>query len=52
MVMALIDPSPYLVIYGVLVFLAPWLIYGGYIVSLIIRSRLAMKKLETAKRWS
>ena len=28
------------------------LIYGGYIVSLIIRSRLAMKKLETAKRWS
>jgi len=27
-----VDPDPYLVVYGVLVFLAPWLIYGSFIV--------------------
>jgi uncharacterized membrane protein (DUF485 family) len=31
-----IDPSPYLVIYGVLVFLAPWLIYGSFIVRALV----------------
>ena len=30
--MALIGPSPFLVVYGVAVFLLPWLIYGIYIV--------------------
>ncbi len=37
--MAPIDPSPYLVIYGVLVFLAPWLIYGSYIVRGLMYAR-------------
>jgi hypothetical protein len=28
------------------------LIYGGYIVSLIVRARVAMGKVEAATRWS
>jgi len=27
-----IDPTPYVAVYGVLVFLVPWLIFGSYIV--------------------
>ena len=27
-------------------------VYGGYVVSLIIRARRTMAKLEAAKRWS
>ena len=36
-----IDPSPYVAVYGVLVFLVPWLIYGSFIVRswLYARSR-------------
>ena len=30
--MTLIDPTPYVAIYGLLVFLLPWLIYGSYII--------------------
>jgi hypothetical protein len=28
------------------------IVYGGYVVSLIIRSRRAMARLESATRWS
>ena len=38
--MALIDPSPFLVVYGVLVFLVPWLIF----MSLIVRGLLYARK--------
>jgi len=34
-----IDPSPYLVAYGVLVFLVPWLIYGSFIVRGLLYAR-------------
>jgi len=34
-----IDPSPYLVVYGVLVFLVPWLIYGSFIVRALLYAR-------------
>lgn len=37
--MALIDPSPYLVVYGVLVFLVPWLILGSFIVRGLLYAR-------------
>ncbi len=30
--MALSDPSPFLVVYGTVVFLLPWLVYASYIV--------------------
>ena len=30
--LALLNPSPYLVVYGVLVFLVPWLIFASFIV--------------------
>jgi hypothetical protein len=34
-----IDPAPYLVVYGVLVFLVPWLIYGSFIVRGLLYAR-------------
>jgi hypothetical protein len=34
-----IDPDPYLVVYGVLVFLVPWLIYGSFIVRGLLYAR-------------
>ena len=34
-----IDPSPYLVVYGVLVFLLPWLIYVNFIVRGLLYAR-------------
>ena len=34
-----IDPDPYLIVYGVLVFLAPWLIYGSFIVRGLLYAR-------------
>ena len=34
-----IDPTPYLVVYGVLVFVAPWLIYGSFIVRGLLHAR-------------
>jgi hypothetical protein len=47
-----IDPSPYLVVYGVLVFLAPWLIYGSFIVRALLyaRSRGISLWSSTARR--
>lgn len=37
--MALIDPDPVLVVYGVVVFLLPWLVYGSYIVRGLMYAR-------------
>lgn len=34
-----IAPSPYLVVYGVLVFLVPWLIYGSFLVRAMLYAR-------------
>jgi hypothetical protein len=34
-----IDPTPYLAVYGVLVFLMPWLIYGSYIIRGLMYAR-------------
>ncbi|MFO1513941.1 MAG: hypothetical protein U1F83_13660 [Verrucomicrobiota bacterium] len=33
------DPSPYVAVYGVLVFLVPWLIYGSFIVRSLLYAR-------------
>src|SRR2546421_496121 len=37
--MALINPSPYLVVYGLLVFLVPWLIFASFIVRGLLYAR-------------
>ena len=34
-----IDPTPYVAVYGVLVFLAPWLIFGSYIIRSLVYAR-------------
>jgi hypothetical protein len=34
-----IDPSPYVAIYGVIVFLVPWLIYSSFIVRSLLYAR-------------
>ena len=34
-----IDPDPYLLVYGVLVFLAPWLIFGSFILRNMLYAR-------------
>src|SRR5262245_12470919 len=34
-----VDPTPYVAVYGVLVFLVPWLIYGSFIVRSLFYAR-------------
>ena len=34
-----VDPSPYIAVYGVVVFLAPWLIYGSFIMRGLLYAR-------------
>jgi hypothetical protein len=34
-----VDPSPYLAVYGVIVFLVPWLIYGSFIIKGLLYAR-------------
>jgi len=34
-----LDPTPYLIVYGVLVFLVPWLICGSFIVRGLLYAR-------------
>jgi hypothetical protein len=37
--MRVVDPTPYIVVYGAVVFLTPWLIYGSFIVRGLLYAR-------------
>lgn len=48
-----VDPSPYIALYGAVVFLTPWVIYGSFIVRKLLYARsrgISLFSMEASAR--